>query len=104
MTRKQAIKIGPIHYVVKEVEGLRDGDEKLDGNIKYGEGVIYVEASLTGSPRRQVLWHEILHALVVHTGRRKHDDELIDALAYGIMQVLQDNPFLRVKDDPKTSG
>jgi hypothetical protein len=94
----EVIKIGAISYAVVEIEGLHTEGEKLDGHIKYGPCEIRLEATQSPQAKRQVLWHEILHAILTHAGYRKHDDGRIDALAYGIMSILQDNPHLRQND------
>jgi hypothetical protein len=92
----EQIKIGPIVYELVDVAGLHDQEDrcKLDGHIRYGPCIIELEKNLSPQARCQVLWHEVLHAILAHAGYQKHDDCLLDALAYGIMAVLQDNPWL----------
>lgn len=91
------IKIGPTRFQITVIENLRDprNDESLDGHILYGESRIYLNAKLGDQSRRQTLWHEILHAVLVQAGVQEHDEQQIDALAYGVVGVLQDNPWLR---------
>lgn len=91
-----AVKVGPIIYELMEINGLRDGDEKIDGRIKYDLCKILLEANQSPQSQHVVLWHEIIHAILVQAGFRKHDERMIEALSYGIVSVLQDNhPELR---------
>jgi hypothetical protein len=90
------IKIGAITYDIVEEKGLTNGDKdaKLDGHIRYSECQICVEAGLAGQAKRQVIWHEVIHGILTHAGIRKHDEALVDALAYGLMDLLKNNPWL----------
>ncbi len=92
---QQTIKIGPITYTVVKKDGLTSLDKsaKLDGHIVFSECQIKVEQSLSPQAERQVIWHEVLHGIITQAGR-EHNEELIDVLAYGIMDVLQANPWL----------
>lgn len=96
--KPKVVKIGPHTYTVNEVERLQDGDgvKTLYGQIKCAQQVIEVEKRLVGSYKRQTVWHEILHGILENAGiREDHDEQMIDALATGIVQVLQDNAWLR---------
>lgn len=93
----EIVLIGGIQYPVHRVAELRDGDTKLDGHIKYRPYSINLDAELGEQGERVVLWHEVLHGILAQAGFRHEDEheQLLDALAYGIVQVLQDNPELR---------
>jgi hypothetical protein len=94
----QTVKIGPHRYKVEEIERLVSGDgtQPLYGEINYSRGVIRIEKGLAGSYKRQTVWHEALHGILEGAGiREDHDERMIDAIATGIVQVLQDNPWLR---------
>lgn len=88
------VKVGPITYEVKMVERLLgDGSEKLDGQISYGQQVIEIESDLTLVMQKQALWHEIVHAILTQAGRQCEASEgIIDAIAYGLVGVIKDNP------------
>jgi hypothetical protein len=91
---EEYVIIGGISYKVEHVHALRDGDQILDGHIRYSPSLIQLDAGLGPQAAYVTLWHEILHALLTHAGRDNHDETQISALAYGIAQVLRDNPWL----------
>lgn len=94
------IKIGGVIYEIEDAANLRgDKDQQLDGWIRYGPAKILLSSEMGGQRRRVVLWHEVLHGIMTQAGYDKHDEALIDALAYGIVQVLQDNPILVGDED-----
>jgi len=90
------IKIGPITYSIVAVSGLRSDDGKsLYGEVKYGLCEVRIEADNSPQQDRQTLWHEIVHIILEQLGRSKLNEEnLVDSLAYALMQVVQDNPWL----------
>src|SRR4030042_145178 len=92
------VKIGPVTYEIKEVHGLMDDGktQALGGQISYEDCLIKLDADLEPQAHNVILWHEIVHGLMHYTGQGKLDDkeELVTALAYGIVGVLQDNPWL----------
>jgi len=90
------IKIGPQKFKVVHVRDLRDKkDVSYFGLITYGKSIIEIEDSIDKFSKHQVLWHEILHGLLTQAGISNHEESMIDALAYGIIQVLDDNKTLR---------
>lgn len=95
------VRIGPIDFTVVEIERLRDdaGSKSLDGNISYARSEIRLGAELEWQAKRQTLWHEIIHGLMTqgHIETGEAEEQMVDVLAYGIVQVLRDNPEL-VKD------
>lgn len=96
-TPKQ-VQIGPIVYTVVEVEELHEegAGRFLYGDIHYGKCRIRVDADLDPQAKHLTLWHEILHGILNGAGidSADHDEQHIDALAHGIVQVLRDNPGL----------
>ena len=91
------VRIGPIDYEIVYMPGLRDGDLKLDGWFKFPESRILIEENLSEQARRQLLWHEILHGIFNQFGglsEGRKEEEVIDALAYSMMNILRDNPEL----------
>lgn len=89
-----SVKIGPITYEIKTVEGLLGcSGEKLDGQIKYSNPTIELDSELSFDMQRQTLLHEILHGILTHSGRHDEVSEgAIDAIAYGMFGVIRDNP------------
>lgn len=91
------VRVDGITYKIERVENLLDdtGDKRLSGQIKYEDSVIQIDARLKSQWERQVLWHEIFHGIIEQRGIEvKDEDRTVDQLAYAIMQVLRDNPWL----------
>lgn len=96
------IRIGPIDFTVKTVDDLHDNHVKLDGHIRYASTSILLESALNPQAILLTLWHEITHGILVQSGHAAGiKDPVIDALAYGIIDVLRNNPWLR---DPETNS
>lgn len=86
------VEIGGMSYTVRSVPGLTNGDgRKLDGQIRYADMAIDLEASLDPQAAFMTLWHEIVHALFIQGGRVEHDENDVVALGYGIAGVLRAN-------------
>lgn len=92
------IKIGPLEYpvlIIKDLEG--DDGQKLFGEFDQLGQVIRIREDATPDHQYLTLWHEVLHGL---------DDEYalllgeqtVATLAMAIVQLLQDNPDLRYKN------
>lgn len=86
----ESIKIGPMHYSVETREGLRSAkDQLLLGQIDFEELKIKLDASMRQEVQAVVFWHEIMHGVLYQAGRPEWEDErLIDALAYGMVDLL----------------
>ena len=87
------IKIGPITYDVVEEPGLLV-NEKFAGCIRYIDCKIAIDINMSPQAKRKTLWHEIVHAILTEAGYSKQKESMVDALTYGIMGVLLDNPWL----------
>lgn len=88
-----SVKVGPIRYSVAKNEDMtRDGE--YNGRARFNDSLISLATNLDSQVERQVLWHEIVHVILTQ-GKIEHDERITDVLAYGIMQVLQDNPEMR---------
>lgn len=92
---ESTIKIGPIKYKVVETEGLNLDGKPLDGHIVYNECEIRVKAEMNEQAKRQTTWHEIIHGILTHAGITGEKEATVDVIAFGVMAVLQDNPWLR---------
>lgn len=70
--------------------------EPCTGLHDYTRTRIEIEQDASPAVRHQAVWHEILHAVLVAAGieEKKHKEDVIDAAAHGIVQVLRDNPWL----------
>jgi len=89
------LKVGPIVYDISLVSDLRSDDgESLLGKVKYEACEIHLEAGNSPQMDRQTLWHELVHITMEQLGRDHSDESFVDSLAYSLMQVVQDNPWL----------
>jgi hypothetical protein len=91
-----SVKIGGVRHRVIYAKNLTSDDGRpLDGQIDHGAALISIKANMDKQVQVQTLLHEILHSIEAQTGRRHELKEpMIDALAYGIYQVMRDNPEL----------
>jgi hypothetical protein len=90
------IQIGPITYSVVEVPELAGaGPSSLCGDIDTQKCRIRINADMADAIKRVTLWHEIVHGILFAAGIMEHDEQVIDAIGHGLVQVLRDNPQLR---------
>lgn len=88
------VKIGPQVFEIIVKPDLRRGDEGLDGWIQYHNSTISLDARLEEFAYKQVIWHEIVHGILNNAGIKTVTEETVDALSYGILDVIQSNPWL----------
>jgi hypothetical protein len=96
--KNTTVKLGPHTYSVLEVDNLRsDEGAKLDGQIEYHKLKIEIDSDTVSTYKRYVLWHELIHGMLANAGidGEMHDETTIDIIASGVMQVLQDNEWIR---------
>lgn len=98
MAKVDKVKIGGMIFDVIRVDELKhpSDNRRLDGNIRYGECKIYIDTSLSCQAELQTIWHEVIHGILVQAGMSEAADkeDVIEAIAYGVMAVLYDNPLL----------
>lgn len=89
------LKIGTIIYNLHEVpaEVLDPKGKGFLGNICFSKSEIRILNTMAEPCKMQTVWHEIFHAIA---GQRNMDigEGTLDALAFGVCQVLMDNPRL----------
>ncbi len=91
----KTVKIGPITYRVKLAKKvLRHNGQGLDGQIDYGQARITIRKGIDPQVTKLVLWHEIIHGIFSNAGMSKQDEQMIEILASGIVDVLASNPEL----------
>lgn len=95
MTLPPYIQIGPLAYRVVAVEELAGEHGMLHGDIDYQKCRIRVSADDDPQIQRVTLWHETLPGILHQAACADHNEQVIDALAHGIIQALRDNPELR---------
>ena len=89
-----SIRISGVEYNVSYVPYLNNGQDLAYGHIDYENCVIELSAThgTAHEKRCLIMWHEIIHGLCESFGLTIGDDEnVVDTLARGIYQVLQDN-------------
>lgn len=97
------IRINGIDYAIENPKYLDNGERLLAGQVSYCESKIKIKATHEHQYRCVSLWHEILHAIAFSTGLElgENEEKIIDTLAYGINQVIQDNKnnLFDIKED-----
>jgi hypothetical protein len=94
MKKIDSLKVGAIRYKVEYVHDLKRNEQKLDGHIQHSQTKISLDAGLNHQAMVQTLLHEIVHAIATQIGRQEIREGVVDALAFGVYQVLRDNPAL----------
>lgn len=93
------VKVGPLGYEVVEEAGLHDHDDNnvkrsLHGDINYRDGIIHLEKDQSDDLKSVVLVHELIHGILFNACAEKHDENLIEVIAHGIVAALKDNAHL----------
>ena len=90
------LKVGAITFALTYVPGLKDDGKALWGHVVHQNARVAIESRNDPQLIYHTTWHEVLHIIFEQAGRAElaKDEEVIDLLAYGIMQVLQDNPWI----------
>ena len=94
MPKIAAVKIGAIYYSIEYVTDLRRNDEKLDGRLQHGQTKITIDADMNHQATTQILLHEVVHAIAAQIGVPNMKEDVVDALAFGVYQVIRENPQL----------
>lgn len=99
------IWMGPLLYTIEEVPNLvgtgSNGNlAQFYGQVDFGEQVIKLEQNV--SPERQyiTLWHELVHVILEQAGQ-DIPETAVEALGYGIAQVIKENSWMGVYGFPK---
>lgn len=90
----KSIRIGGVEYAVNMVDWLANGSQLAYGHIDFDKCLIEISetAAVNHEKRCMVMWHEILHGIVEHTGIEiENEERVVDVFSRGIYQVLQDN-------------
>lgn len=90
---KGPIKIGYFSYKIVMVDILIDDEgNEIFGQCLYDICEIRVLQRLSLQAKIATLWHEILHAILVNAGfTGDHDEQMISAIAHGILDMLISN-------------
>ncbi|EIM8287175.1 ImmA/IrrE family metallo-endopeptidase [Listeria monocytogenes] len=87
----EKIKVGGIWYEIKEVPAVDiAGDKNYLGACDYENQIIEILGSLPETRKRQVLIHELTHAILYEAGYQEHDEELVERFSIATYQVIED--------------
>lgn len=92
------IKIGGLQYEVTEVECIKQNGQPTTwmGGCHYDDAQISLLSTIGEERKRQVLVHEMVHAMLNEAGYCKEGDQnedQVERLGIVLHQVLQDNDF-----------
>lgn len=94
------LQMGSLTFRVEKVNDLQydtedGGKASAFGLFNLSETFIQIEAGLNPSLERVILLHEVLHGILEQTGEKgDHEEQLIDRLAYALMDLFSRNPLL----------
>ena len=88
------VKVGPLSYTIEDVDGLTDEDQEIFGCCFVSDCRMQLRGGLKPPVRAVTLWHEIMHAILVHAGFDDPYERIVGALSHGVVGVLQENPEL----------
>ena len=89
----KSIRVGSVDYNVKEVADLHDSGQELLGWVTYHDASIRIDSDTSEGRKKNVLIHEILHAMLYEAGYDEQDEDLVRRLGNVLSQVLIDNDF-----------
>jgi hypothetical protein len=69
-------------------------EKGLLGEIQLLHGVISIRPGMSEAMEKVVLFHEIGHGYLFHSGIKEHDEQHLDVLSTGYFQMGRDNPGL----------
>lgn len=84
------INVCGINYKIKKVNEL-DNDPNCLGLCIYHESLILLKSNLSYERKKQVLVHELLHAMLYESGYTEHDEQLVNNLSICLNQVINHN-------------
>ena len=88
------IRIGPVEYDITKHETLSIDDRDFAGLYNSTTAEIKLLGDMPGTVTGAVLLHEILHGILTHAGLTDHPEGMIDAIAYGLLDLARNNPKL----------
>lgn len=94
----KTIKIGCIDYAVDIVALLEDDERnEIFGQVAYDESEIRILGRLSPQAKIATLWHEVIHAILIEAGfTGDHNEQMVSAIAHGILGVLKNNPRIEI--------
>jgi len=89
------IKIGGLWYEVKTSDYMKSGPNCY-GEIDSLDLTINIRNNIHEEMQKQALLHEIIHGILDNAGYDEQDEKLVQAISYGLIQVITDNPYVFV--------
>ena len=95
----KTIRIGGVDFEVRSNPELSIAADAC-GRISVNLSRIEIEPSMSQQRQAQTMLHEVVHGIILTSKLndvlKNNDDEerLVDGLAYGLLQVVRDNPDL----------
>lgn len=80
--------------IVQEHFKSYDDERNLWGYCDYEQQTIYIRESLSEQKKKQVLIHELTHAMLHEAGYKEQDEEMVTRFSIVLHQVLNDNSKL----------
>jgi len=103
MNIPETVKIGWRNYLVAACTNRKDAlEEVVAGEIDYDNHIIYLDETIVQPHQKQLtLLHEIIHGIFQYQGHTewRKNEELIEAISEGLMQVILDNPKLFTEEE-----
>lgn len=90
------IKVCGMTYtvIVQEHFKTHDDDRNLWGCCDYEQQKIFIRESLSDQKKKQVLIHELTHAMLHEAGYKEQDEDLVTRFSIILHQVLAENSQL----------
>ncbi|MBF0714523.1 ImmA/IrrE family metallo-endopeptidase [Gemella sp. GH3] len=87
------IKISGLEYEVIEQEYFKtpDDERNLWGYCDYEQQKIYIRSSLSTEKKKQVLIHELTHAIFHGAGYTEQDEDTVHRISLVMHQVIKEN-------------
>lgn len=96
MPMPKIIRVFGIPYTLEKQDRITVGGQNADGAVTYNTATIEIVDGMPIEVERVVVMHEVMHAIFKGQGQNdfRANEDLIEAVAHGIMQVLRDNSEL----------
>lgn len=89
---KKKIKICGLPFKIKQVNVLNEGDAGItQGEIYYSQGEIRICKRLPKRIKKRVLYHEILHGMLVQLGYNdlSSNEEFVQSMSNAMYQMFK---------------
>ncbi|CAH0041736.1 TPA: hypothetical protein ACU3I3_002005 [Staphylococcus aureus] len=84
------INVCGVKYKIVQLEDV-DNNPSCLGLCIYKDSLIQLKQGLSFERKKQILIHELLHAMMYEAGYEEHDEGLVNNLSIVINQVISQN-------------